>query len=345
MGNWRLKGIALGLAALLVMLALSLVGCGSGGKQPGEGAQGSGDSQGNKAAVEFPTKPVEMTVLFGAGSGADLLARKVAEIAGKDLGQPISVVNRTGAGGATGYTYVKGQKADGYAIIWNSNSINTAYHAGNMNFDYKTFSGIAELTTEPVSIAVKADAPWKDINEFVEYAKKNPGKIRIGNSGKGSFTHLAAVALENKTGAKFTHVPFGQGLAVSSLLGGQIEASSQLPAEIMSQVKAGQVRILAVTGEQRLKTLPDVPTFKEKGIDLTLSLWRGIAVPAGTPEPVINKLEAAMKKVTENDEFKKFAADMGANIEYRGAKDFDKFIAQQDQELASLMEQIGMKKQ
>ncbi|QGP91493.1 Tripartite tricarboxylate transporter family receptor [Neomoorella glycerini] len=343
MKNWRLKGVALGLAALLLVLTLSLAGCG-GSEQAKEGTKGSSQGE-NKAAIDYPTKPVEMTVLFGAGSGADLLARKVAEIAGKELGQPISVVNRTGAGGATGYTYVKGQKADGYNIVWNSNSINTAYHAGNMNFDYKAFSGVAELTTEPVSIAVKADAPWKDINEFIDYAKKNPGKVRIGNSGKGSFTHLAAVALENKTGVKFTHVPFGQGLAVSSLLGGQIEASSQLPAEIMSQVKAGQVRILAVTGEERLKVLPDVPTFKEKGIDLTLSLWRGIAVPAGTPEAVISKLEAAMKKVTENEEFKKFAAEMGANIEFRSAKDFDKFIAQQDQELASLMEQIGMKKQ
>src|SRR5574339_599993 len=97
-------------------------------------------------AAAFPAKPMEMTVLFGAGSGADLLARKLAEVAGKDLGQPILVVNRTGAGGAIGYNYLRGQAADGYAIVWNSNSISTAYHAGNMNFDYTTFSGVAELT-------------------------------------------------------------------------------------------------------------------------------------------------------------------------------------------------------
>ncbi|WP_258358721.1 tripartite tricarboxylate transporter substrate binding protein [Moorella sulfitireducens] len=342
MKKWRLKGVALVLVSLLLVLALSLAGCG-GSKQADSGSKNDGAKQGT--TVEFPTKPIEMTVLFGAGSGADLLARKVADLAGKELGQPIAVVNRTGAGGAVGYSYVKDQKPDGYNIVWNSNSINTAYHQGNMQFDYKAFAGVAELTTEPVSIAVKADAPWKDINEFIEYAKNNPGKVRIGNSGLGTFTHLTAVALENKTGAKFTHVPFGQGLAVSSLLGGKIEASSQLPAEIMSQVKAGQVRILAVTGEERLASLPDVPTFKEKGIDLTLSLWRGIAVPAGTPQPVIAKLEAAFKKVAESQEFKDFAAQMGANIEFRGASEFDAFIAQQDKELAALMEQIGMKKQ
>jgi tripartite-type tricarboxylate transporter receptor subunit TctC len=296
-------------------------------------------------AAAFPSKPIEMTVLFGAGSGADLLARKLAEAAGKDLGQPILVVNRTGAGGAIGYNYLRGQAADGYSIVWNSNSISTAYHAGNMNFDYTAFSGVAELTTEPISLAVKVDAPWKDIGEFLAHAKKNPGKIRIGNSGRGSFTHLTGVALENKTGAKFTHVPFGQALAVATVLGDKIEASIQLPAEIVAQVRGKQVRILAVTGETRLPSLPDVPTFKESGIDLTLSLWRGIAVPRGTPEAAIARLEAAFKAASESPAFRDFATEMGASVEFRGSKAFDQFMAVQDKELAELMDQIGMKKQ
>jgi tripartite-type tricarboxylate transporter receptor subunit TctC len=296
-------------------------------------------------AASFPTKPVEMTVLFAAGSAADLLARKLAEVASTDLGQPILVVNRTGAGGAIAYNYLRGQAPDGYAIVWNSNSICTAYHAGNMNFDYTAFSGVAELTTEPVSLAVKTDAPWKDIGEFIAYAKKNPGKIRIGNSGRGSFTHLTAVALENMATVKFIHVPFGQALAVTTVLGDKIEASIQLPAEIVSQVRGNQVRILAITGEKRLPSLPDVPTFREKGIDLTVSLWRGIAVPKGTPEPVIARLETAFRTASESQAFRDFATQMGASVEFRGAKAFDQFIAAQDKELAELMDQIGMKKQ
>jgi tripartite-type tricarboxylate transporter receptor subunit TctC len=106
------------------------------------------------ASLAFPTKPVELTVLFGAGSGADLLARKLAELAERELGPPVTVVNRTGAGGAVGYTHVKGQGPDGYAIVWNSNSISTAYHAGNMPFDHTAFAGVAQLTTEPVALAV-----------------------------------------------------------------------------------------------------------------------------------------------------------------------------------------------
>jgi putative tricarboxylic transport membrane protein len=293
----------------------------------------------------FPSKPLELTVLFGAGSAADLLARKLAESAGKDLGQPVAVVNRTGAGGAVGYTYVKGQAADGYSLVWNSNSISTAYHAGNMKLDYTAFAGVAQLTSEPVSLAVKADAPWKDIREFLAHAKAHPGQVRIGNSGRGSFTHLTAVALENRSGVRFTHVPFGRELAVTTVLGDKIEASVQLPAEIMTQVTGQQVRVLAISGEQRLPTLPDVPTLKESGIDLTMSLWRGVAVPKGTAEAVIARLERAFIAAARSPEFREFASRMGAAVEIREARDFDRFIAQDDREIGALMEQIGLKKQ
>jgi len=296
-------------------------------------------------AVAFPTKPVELTVLFGAGSAADLLARKLAELAGKDLGQPVAVVNRTGAGGAVGYTYVKNQSPDGYALVWNSNSISTAYHAGNMKLDYTAFAGVAALTGEPVSLAVKADAPWKDMRELLAHAKAKPGEVRVGNSGRGSFTHLMAVALENRAGVKLTHVPFGRELAVTTVLGDKIEASVQLPAEIMAQVTGRQVRVLAVSGDRRLASLPDVPTFKESGVDLTMTLWRGIAVPRGTPEPVVARLERAFVQAAQSAEFREFATRMGAIVEVRGAKDFDAFVARDDREIAALMEQIGLRKQ
>ena len=296
-------------------------------------------------ASAFPDKPVELTVLFGAGSAADLLARRLAELAGKDLGQPVAVVNRTGAGGALGYAHVKGQSPDGYALVWNSNSVSTAYHAGNMKFDYTAFAGVAALTSEPVSLAVKVDAPWKDIRDLLAHAKAHPGQVRLGNSGRGSFTHLMAVALENRTGVKLTHVPFGRELAVTTVLGDKIEASVQLPAEIMTQVTGRQVRVLAVTGDKRLASLPDVPTLKESGLDLTMSLWRGIAVPKGTPEAVIARLEHAFTRAAQSAEFREFAARMGAVVEVRSARDFDAFIARDDRDIAALMEQIGLKKQ
>jgi len=311
---------ALGLAALLLLAAVA-------------------------PAAAFPDKPLELTVLFGAGSAADLLARKLAELAGRDLGQPVAVVNRTGAGGALGYTWVKSQPADGYALVWNSNSVSTAYHAGNMKLDYSAFAGVTALTSEPVSLAVKADAPWKDIRELLAHAKAHPGQVRVGNSGRGSFTHLVAVALENRAGVKLTHVPFGRELAVTTVLGDKIEASVQLPAEIMAQITGRQIRVLAVSGDKRLASLPDVPTLKESGVDLTMTLWRGVAVPKGTPQAVIARLERAFTQAAQSAEFRDFATRMGAVVDVRGAADFDAFIARDDREIGALMEQIGLRKQ
>jgi tripartite-type tricarboxylate transporter receptor subunit TctC len=296
-------------------------------------------------AAAFPDKPLELTVLFGAGSAADLLARKLADLAGRDLGQPVAVVNRTGAGGALGYTYVKSQPADGYALVWNSNSVSTAYHAGNMKLDYSAFAGVGALTSEPVSLAVKADALWKDIRELLAHAKTHPGQVRVGNSGRGSFTHLVAVALENRAGVKLTHVPFGRELAVTTVLGDKIEASVQLPAEIMAQIAGRQVRVLAVSSDKRLASLPDVPTLKESGVDLTMTLWRGVAAPKGTPQAAIARLERAFTQAAQSAEFRDFATRMGAVVDVRGAQDFDAFIARDDREIAALMEQIGLRKQ
>jgi len=175
-------------------------------------------------AKKYPTKAVEVTCLFGPGSAADLIARKFSDLAQAYLGQALPVVNRTGGGQAIGYNYVKNQKPDGYNIIWTSNGIFTAYYQGNIDFKQEAFRHIAQVSYEPVSVAVKYDAPWKTIGEFMAYIKANPGKVRIGNSGAGTFTHLTAAALENESGSRVIHVPFGKGLAFASLLGGQIEA-------------------------------------------------------------------------------------------------------------------------
>src|SRR5215470_8420295 len=251
-------------------------------------------------AQQFPAgKPVEMTVMFGAGSAADTTARKLAEGMEKALSAPVPVVNRTGGGGAIGYTYVKGQKPDGYSIIWNSNSVSTNYHSGIMEFDYKAFDAVARVSVETPAIAVSVEAPWKTLKELVDYAKANPDKVRIGNSGTGSHTHFVASALFGSSGAKVTNVPFTEGQAVVNLLGGRIEGVVQLPAALVGQVKAGKLRVLAVLGEKRDPIFADVPTAKEMGYPVALDMWRGIAVPAGTPKPVIAKLQDSIKTSVE----------------------------------------------
>ena len=230
--------------------------------------------------------------MFGAGSAADVTARYLADGMAKTLGVPVPVVNRTGGGGAIGYSHVKQQKPDGHSIIWNSNSISTNYHSGILSFDYKAFDAVARVSVETPVIAVRADSPWKTLQEFIDYAKANPGKVRIGNSGTGSHTHFAASALFLTGGAKVIDVPFGEGQAIVNLLGSRIEGVVQLPAALVAHVKSGDVRVLAVLGSERDPVFPDVPTAKELGFPVALDMWRGIAVPKGTPKPVIAKLAA-----------------------------------------------------
>jgi tripartite-type tricarboxylate transporter receptor subunit TctC len=297
------------------------------------------------AQQQFPGgKPVEMTVMFGAGSAADTTARKLAEGMEKALSAPVPVVNRTGGGGAIGYSYVHQQKADGYSIIWNSNSVSTNYHSGIMDFDYKVFDAVARVSIETPAIAVSADAPWKTLKELVDYAKANPGKVRIGNSGTGSHTHFVAGALFGSSDAKITNVPFTEGQAVVNLLGGRIEGVVQLPAALVGQVKAGKLRVLAVLGEKRDPIFADVPTAKELGYTVALDMWRGIAVPTGTPKPVVAKLQDAIRAAVESDSFKEAGKTMGFVPAYLPAQDFAKLIANDDVRLAQLMDELGLKK-
>ncbi len=293
------------------------------------------------AAADYPEKSVEVTVLFGAGSAADLTGRKLSDILQKQTGTAFPVVNRTGGGQSVGYSFVKDAKPDGYSVVWNSNGLNTAYFQGNIDFTYQDFKAVGRISIEPVAIAVKADAPWKTIQEFMAHMKANPGKVRIGNSGMGTFTHLSAAAMEEASGGSATHVPFGKGLAFASLLGGQIEASVQLPSEVMSQHQAGTVRILAVTGEKRDDSLPDVPTLKESGIPLVLVLWRGLAVPKDTPDAVVEKLSELVKQAVADPEFVAFAKQMAIVPAYMPPAEFQSFIANDFDTTGTLMKMIG----
>ena len=239
--------------------------------------------------VQYPGgKPVEITVMFGAGSAADVTARYLADGMAKLLAVPVPVVNRTGGGGAIGYSYVSRQKPDGHSLIWNSNSISSNYHSGVLPFDYKAFDAVARVSLETPAIAVRADSPWKDLHEFIAHAQSNPGKVRIGNSGTGSHTHFSSAALFTVAGAKVIDVPFSEGQAVVNLLGSRIEAVVQLPAALVSHVKNGDLRVLAMLGSARDPVFPDVPTARELGYAVSLDMWRGIAVPRDTPKPVVS---------------------------------------------------------
>ncbi len=282
------------------------------------------------ARAAWPEKQVELINPWGAGGAADVQARKLADIISRDLGQPMVVRNVTGAGGAIAYNEVQRAKPDGYTLIWYSGAINTLAARKQVKYDHQAFEPIAGVGYETIAIAVNKAASWKDFKEFVSYIKQNPNKVTVGNSGIGSVTHMVPVAMASKIGAPVIHVPFGTGLAVAALMGGKIDASSQHPAEILSQVKAGEVRVLVVSSEKRIGLWPNVPTLKESGVDLVYTQWRGFAAPKGTPKAVIDKMSPLVKKAVESKEWNDFTASIGTTPQYQDPESFGKFVAEMD---------------
>lgn len=295
---------------------------------------------GSAQAADFPKQPVEMTVLFGGSSAT--IAQVLSDAMGKQLGVPVAAVSRTGAGGAVGYSYVKSTPANGYNIVWNSNSISTAYYNGNMDFDYKAFEPVARVGMEVPVLAVKADSGWKNLKEFAAAAKKQ--KMKVAISGRGSFTHLASAALFDKMGVEVIYVPYGKGSAPVELLAGRVDAALQWPSQFKAQADAGQLRILAATSTERVPVLPEVPTAKEQGFDVDTVMWRGIAVPKGTPKEAVAKLEDAIKKVVASADFKERSAKLGFEPAFLPASEFGKVIANDDASISKLMDQLGLKK-
>jgi tripartite-type tricarboxylate transporter receptor subunit TctC len=296
-------------------------------------------------AQSYPDgKPIEMTTLFGAGSASTTTARKLADGMSKILGAPVPVVDRTGAGGAVGYTFISQQKPDGYNIVWSSNSISTTYHSGQLPFDYKNLEHVARVTIENPVLAVKAEAPWKNLKDLLAHAKANPEKVRVGHSGKGSHTHIVAVALFASVGAKIVDVPFGKGQAVTNLLGDRIEAAIQFPQAFVGQAKAGKLRVLAVLGTIPDPAFPQVKTAKQQGVNVGMDLWRGISAPKGTPKAVIAKLEDAIKKTVESAAFKEDGKKIGFTPAFLPSGAFTEMIAEDDASTAAVMKSVGLKK-
>jgi tripartite-type tricarboxylate transporter receptor subunit TctC len=293
----------------------------------------------------FPgNTPIEITVLFPAGSSADVSARLLADGVSKRLGVNVIVVDRPGAGGALGYKFVAGQKPDGHSLVWNSNSISTTYYAGTSPLTFREFVPVARVLAESPVVAVPGNSQWKSLAELMAAAKAKPKAITVANSGTGSHTHISSVALFKSAQADVVDVPFGAAQLVPALLGGQVDAAVQLPAALAGSVRSGQLRLLAALTAVRDPAFPDVPTAREQGFDVSLEAWRGIAAPKGTPQAVVARLEAAIRATVESQEFKDGCERIGARPSYAPALAFGEVIAKEDAKLAELMEAIGLNK-
>jgi tripartite-type tricarboxylate transporter receptor subunit TctC len=295
--------------------------------------------------VAYPKRGnIEITVLFPAGSSADVTARLLAQGIAKNLGANVMVVNRPGAGGAIGYKYVASQKPDGYSLVWNSNSISTTYHSGQLAFDYRAFDPVARVLIESPVLAVRGDARWKTLADLINDAKSRPGKITVANSGVGSHTHITSVALFKTAGVDVLDVPYSAAQIVPSLLGGHVDAMVQLPGALAGHVQNGAVRILAAVTQKRDAALPDAPTAQEQGVEVALDAWRGITVPKGTPRTIIAALEAAIRATCESADFIQGSDKLFVRPAFLPAQEFGELMANEDTQLARIMQSIGLKK-
>ncbi len=292
-------------------------------------------------AAEFPTKEVQIIIPWAAGGATDLIFRALAATTGKYLGKAVVVVNRPGGAGAVGYTECMKAQPDGYTLVSAITPLTILPHQVTTAFTYKSFDPVINVVRDPGMFLVRSDAPWKSLKEFLDYAKKNPDMITVGNSGAGGGVHLIALAFQQAAGVKFNHIPFsGGGPSVTALLGGHINAVTVSPPEGIEHVKAGKLKIIALFSEKRFELFPDVPTVKEQGIDFVMGQWRGLAAPKGTPPDVIKKLHDAFKKGMDDPVFRKNATDMVVNLSYLGPEAFGTLMAHDDEFYGKLVKEI-----
>jgi len=296
-------------------------------------------------ASKFPTKTIEIIVPAGAGGGTDMVSRALANKAKDILGKPIVIVNKPGGSGSIGFTAGQTAKPDGYTVTMFFIELVILPHLGTAPADYTKFEPIMMVNADPAAITVAADAPWKTIEEFIAYAKANPGKVRMANSGSGSGWHLTAVSVEQKTGVQFAHIPFnGAAPGVTAILGGNVEAIAVSPAEVGAQVNAGKLKMLAIASDKRSKNFPNVPTLKERGIDVVMGAWRGLGVPLKTPPAVVKTLHDAFKKAMEDPVFVEQMDKADLGIRYMSGADTKKFFKAEYDNFGVLTEKVGLKK-
>ena len=300
-----------------------------------------------QAQDAYPTKPITMVVAFPPGGVADIVGRPLAVAMEKTLRQPVLVVNRPGAGGATGTASVAKASPDGYTFLMALSSISIFPVSDRINgkqptYEVKEFAPIALVTADPTVLVVRADGPYKTLKDFVDAAKANPGKINYSSSGVYGTLHVAMEIFANAAGIKLFHVPYqGGGPAVTALLGGQVEALASGPAAAIGQIKGGKMRALASWSSQRLALLPEIPTFKELGYDAEFYIWSGVVAPAATPASILAKLREAVREAANSAEFKAQMEKVSTPISYLDAPEFQKYWDADAKRLAVALEKIG----
>jgi len=300
------------------------------------------------AAQGFPSKPIRIVIPFVAGGPSDTVGRAIGSKFQEFLGQPAVVENKPGANGSIAAEFVAKSDADGYTILVGSIgvfSINAALYSDLRYDPVRDFAPITLAVTNPNVLITKLDFAPRSVKELVEYAKKNPGKISYGSSGTGSSDHLTSELFKQMSGTFGVHIPYRGGAAViTDLLGGQIEASFQNLGNVVTNVKAGKIRALAVTGRTRAPQLPDVPTMAESGYpDLIVTSWQAAAAPAKTPRDIVARLNEASVKALRSPDVRERLTQIGFDVVAGTPEEFGKFMKDEVDRWTRVVKRGGIK--
>ena len=299
------------------------------------------------AQGSWPTRSITMIVPFPPGGLADLVARPVAEAMSRELGQPVVIENKAGAGGGIGMSLAAKSKPDGYTMVMALSSLTVLPEADVVlgrtpMFGLNDLRPVARYTADPTVLAVRAESPWKSVQEFVDDARKRPGAINYGSSGNYGTMHVPMEILAQVSGSKLTHIPFtGAGPAVVALLGGQIDAVSTGPATVLQHVKAGKLRVLGHWGNGKLASMPEVTSLKDAGFNAEYAQWSGLFIPSATPEPVAQRIRAAARAAAQDAKVKEVILGAGSPVQFQDSPDFEKYVQADAKRMVDVVKKIG----
>lgn len=295
--------------------------------------------------VKYPEKPIKLIVPYEAGGTADIMIRPLAEKVSAKLGVPVMVINKPGAGGSIGGREIYGSKPDGYTIGSYMGMLLYKLQ-GVTPFGHRDFDMIGIYNIEPVAIVVNAKRPWKSIKEVIEYAKLHPMEIKAATSSKGAYFWLGAVLFEKATGTKLNIIPQtgAGGMVTIQTAGGHVDLGfADVPA-MKAMIDAGNLRLLAIMGSERLEDYKDVPTLKELGYDVEVSTPRPVIAPKGMPKAVFDSLVRSFGEAAQSPEYKKFARQANANARWLSGEQGLKIYDEQEKLFRPILEEAGLLK-
>lgn len=299
------------------------------------------------ALADYPDRPITLLVPAAPGGTTDLAARLIAQPLGQALGQSVVVENKPGASGSIASQAVAKATPDGYTLLLQYSGYNAiSPHVQPTDWDpIKDFSPVANILSAPQVIVVRPSLPVHSLKELVAYAKANPDKLDYASSGNGALQHVATELLKQMADVKIEHIPYkGTGPALNDLLGGAVDMTITTPPPLLGHIAAGKLRALAVTGPNRLASLPNVPTVAEAGYpDLLVSSWFAMYAPKDTPQAVIDKLASTVEGIMKTAEFRKKAEEQGAEAEFMGPAKLGEYTQEEYDRWGKVVKAAGIK--